>query len=348
MISSGVTYGSARKPFRVTRVPSGDQCRHRPNRPQPLAISRCYSRHCRGVSSTGLPATTHLTTVTWVELNWLHDAELLARIGRSPLSPILDMLALFLAQQNISLPDPRLPDTLYFAELAAILRSQPVKVTAYLPPFLAAGSQSQVPRPPPEDIPLKPAQPCGTATAIAEIRDLIEAVAQQKQELRKENAQLQEENERLRGMQAHGLFDFVLEVEREDFLAFAVIMTLGNPNAASKFLKAPQRTFYDRLERWKTGVKSYQEMLRWIQWRKEVGRKIKLRLPDPKDSGSADDTAVNPDVLHEVVEAIGESSSQNYPSLLREILSVLLAQNPKNWERARQDLVALIKEELPQ
>jgi hypothetical protein len=140
----------------------------------------------------------------------------------------------------------------------------------------------------------------------------------------------------------------VLEVQREDFLAFAVIMALGNPNAASKFLKAPQRTFYDRLERWKTGVKSYQRMLRWVQWRKAVGRKIKLRLPDPKDSGSADETAVNPDVLHEVVEAIAESSSQNYPSLLREILSVLLAQNPKNWESARRDLVALIREELPQ
>jgi hypothetical protein len=89
-------------------------------------------------------------------------------------------------------------------------------------------------------------------------------------------------------------------------------------------------------------------MLRWIQWRKAVGRKIKLRLPDPKDSGSADETAVDPNVLQEVVEAVGESSSRNYPSLLREILSVLLAQNPKNWESARRDLVALIKEELPQ
>ena len=89
-------------------------------------------------------------------------------------------------------------------------------------------------------------------------------------------------------------------------------------------------------------------MLRWIQWRKAVGHKIKLRLPDPKDSGSPGETATNPDLLQEVVEAVGESTSQNYPSLLREILSMLLAQNPKNWESARRDLVALIKEELPQ
>jgi hypothetical protein len=193
-----------------------------------------------------------------------------------------------------------------------------------------------------------PSEPWDIRPALAEIHRQISAVAQGSYDLRKENRQLQDENESLRDMQYGGLFDFVLDVEREDFLAFAFIMALGNRSAAADSLKVPQRSFYDRLERWKTRGKSYQEMLRWIQWRKAVGRKIKLRLPDPKDSGSADETAVDPDVLQEVVEAVGESSSRNYPSLLREILSVLLAQNPKNWESARRDLVALIKEELPQ
>ena len=193
-----------------------------------------------------------------------------------------------------------------------------------------------------------PAEPWDIRPTLAEIHRQISAVAQGTYDLRKENRQLQDENESLRDMQYGGLFDFVLDVEREDFLAFAVIMALGNRSAAADSLKVPQRSFYDRLERWKARGKSYQEMLRWIQWRKAVGRKIKLRLPDPKDSGSADETAVDPNVLQEVVEAVGESSSRNYPSLLREILSVLLAQNPKNWESARRDLVALIKEELPQ
>jgi len=79
----------------------------------------------------------------WVELNWLQDAELLGRIGRNPLAAILDLLAPVLAEQGIALPDPHLPDTRYFAELAAMLRSQPVKVTVYLPPFLGAGSPAQ-------------------------------------------------------------------------------------------------------------------------------------------------------------------------------------------------------------
>jgi hypothetical protein len=189
---------------------------------------------------------------------------------------------------------------------------------------------------------------CDIRTALAEIHRQIGAVAQGTYDLRKENRQLQDENESLRAMQAGGFFNFVLHVEREDFLAFAFVMALGNRSAAAESLQVPQRSFYDRLERWETRDKNYQQMLRWIQWRKAVGRKIKLRLPDPKDSGSADETGVNPDVLHEVVEAVGESSSQNYPSLLREILGVLVAQNAKNWDSARRDLVTLIKEELPQ
>jgi hypothetical protein len=196
----------------------------------------------------------------------------------------------------------------------------------------------------PEAIARRLAEACDTKTALAQIHSQIRAVAQGTFDLRKENRQLQEENERLRGMQAHGLFDFVLAVEREDFLAFAVIMAVGNPNAARKFLEAPARTFYDRLERWKAGTKSHQRMLRWVQWRKAVGRKIKLPLPE----GMADETAVNPAVLHEMVTAIGASSSRDYPDLLRQVLQLLLALNPENCERIRAELVTLLKEELPQ
>lgn len=196
----------------------------------------------------------------------------------------------------------------------------------------------------PEAVARRLAEACDTKTALAEIHRQIKAVAQGTYDLRKENGQLQKEIESLRDMQNRGLFDFVLDVTPEDFHAFAVIMALGNPNAARKFLKAPQRTFYDRLERWETGAKSYQRMLRWVQWRKAVGRKIKLRLPE----GAPDETSANPEVLHEVVAAIGESSSRDYPDVLRQILQLLLALNPENCEPIRGELVALLKDELPQ
>lgn len=92
----------------------------------------------------------------------MQDGELLGRIGRSPLGAILGTLAPFLAEQSLTLPDPSLPDALYFAALAAIIRSQPIKVLAYLPPFVTAGPQAQARRPLPGGItprqPLDPAR----------------------------------------------------------------------------------------------------------------------------------------------------------------------------------------------
>jgi len=77
----------------------------------------------------------------------LQDRELLGRIGRSPLGAVLAILAPFLAEQEIALPDASLPDILYFAALEATFRSQPIKVLAYLPPFLAARSLAQAKNP---------------------------------------------------------------------------------------------------------------------------------------------------------------------------------------------------------
>lgn len=181
-----------------------------------------------------------------------------------------------------------------------------------------------------------PAGSLDCKSAFVEILRRIGAVAEGLHGLRQENGQLRTENETLRAMQLNGAFGFVLDVERQDFLDFAVIMAKGNRAAAADFLKVPQRSFYDRTERWKTLGKSHQQMWRWVQWRKAVGRKIKLRLPE------------SPEALHEVVTAIGESSSQNYPALLRQILEVLMKVNPKNCESICRELVALIKEELPQ
>ena len=82
-----------------------------------------------------------------VDLDWLQDAELLGRLGRKPLAAVLDLVAPFFAQQDIALPDSSLPDSLYFSRLAGVFRSQPLKVAAYLPPWLSPMSQAQAPKP---------------------------------------------------------------------------------------------------------------------------------------------------------------------------------------------------------
>ena len=78
-----------------------------------------------------------------VELNWLADAELLGRIGRQALVPVLEWLAPLLAQVGVALPDPGLDDALYFPKLAAVLRAHRVKAAVCLAPFRAASSAAQ-------------------------------------------------------------------------------------------------------------------------------------------------------------------------------------------------------------
>ena len=83
----------------------------------------------------------------WVELDWLHNAEILGRVGRRAVVAILDLLAPVLAEQGIPLPNPGLPDSLYFAELSALFRSQPAILTVHLAPFASASSPGQSRKP---------------------------------------------------------------------------------------------------------------------------------------------------------------------------------------------------------
>jgi len=67
-----------------------------------------------------------------VKLNWLGDAELLARVGRKRLGAMLKRLAPALAEHGIELPDPELPDARYFGKLAAVLGAPRVRLTVWI------------------------------------------------------------------------------------------------------------------------------------------------------------------------------------------------------------------------
>jgi hypothetical protein len=169
----------------------------------------------------------------------------------------------------------------------------------------------------------------------------IAAVAQGNYELRKEN-------EELRTLQKEGFFKFALKVDGEDFRAFAVIMALGNRKAAADFLKVPHRSFYDRVEKWSARGKDYQQMARYVDWRKRSSRKIKLRLDDSVQSGEPNDAPENPETIGEVLDAISADDSRDYPAILRQVLETLRAQNGKNWAAVRAELLEMIEEEVPQ
>jgi hypothetical protein len=181
----------------------------------------------------------------------------------------------------------------------------------------------------------------GLAKTVERIDRNIEAVARRDYELEKEVSEL-------RQFQADGFFKFALRVDGEDFKAFAVIMALGNRKAAADFLKVPHRTFYDQVEKWSARGKEYQSLVRWIDWRKRSGRKIKVRLEDSVQSGEPNDAAENPRTVEDVLDSISAADNRDYPAILAQVLGVLKEQNSKNWAAVRDELVDLIKEEVTQ
>jgi hypothetical protein len=167
----------------------------------------------------------------------------------------------------------------------------------------------------------------------------IEAVAQNQYELRKENAELRQLNK-------DGYFNFAVRVNGEDFLAFAVIMALGNRKAAAEHLKIPARTLYHRVDQWAGRGREYKLMLRYLEWRKRSSRHLKVELNPSLQSGESDDQAENPETMADVLTEIEVAKNQDYPALLAEVLQALQRQNSGNWTAVRQELVEMIKDEV--
>ena len=182
------------------------------------------------------------------------------------------------------------------------------------------------------------AEGTGLARTVEKIGRDIEAVAKNQYELRKEN-------EELRQLNKEGYFNFAVRVNGDDFLAFAVIMALGNRKAAADHLKIPARTFYHRVDQWAGRGRDYQLMLRYMEWRKRSSRHLKVELNPSLQSGESDDQPENPETIADVLTEIKAADTKSYPALFAEVLQALERQNSGNWMAVRKELVELIKEE---
>jgi hypothetical protein len=179
----------------------------------------------------------------------------------------------------------------------------------------------------------------GLVKTVERIDRNIEAVAQDKYELRKEN-------EELRQLNKEGYFNFAVRVNGEDFLTFAVVMALGNRKAAADHLKIPARTLYHRVDQWAGRGKDYKLMLRYLEWRKRSSRHLKVELNPSLQSGESGDQPENPETMADVLTEIKAADNRDYPALLAEVLEALQRQNSGNWTMVRQELVEMIKDEV--
>lgn len=178
---------------------------------------------------------------------------------------------------------------------------------------------------------------------VEEVRINTEAMAKNEYELRQENAELQR-------LHAEGYLKFIEKLNAEDFAAFVAIMAKGNRKAAAESLNIPLRSFYDRVAKWPGMGPEYKRIIRMVEWRKNIGRKIIVRLPDSILGTANKNQPENPDIIKDVKQSHKDKAavSKDHSELLREILVALADQNPQNWHAIRQELVEIIKDEIPQ
>jgi hypothetical protein len=72
---------------------------------------------------------------------------------------------------------------------------------------------------------------------------------------------------------------------------------------------------------------------------------IKVRLEDSVQSGEPNDLVENPVTIGAVLDSIESADNRDYPTILRQIMETLEAQNVKNWAGVRDELVEMIREE---
>ena len=178
---------------------------------------------------------------------------------------------------------------------------------------------------------------------VETVRLNIEAIAKNEYELRQENAELQR-------LQAEGYLKFAAKVNGGDFTALIYNMALGNRKKAADALGIPHRSFYDRVNKWLEMGSEYKRMFRLVEWRKNVGRQLKVRLEDSLLSGEPNGSAENPETIRDVMTRMKdqEVDSRDYPAILRDILEAMSKQNPANWRSVNKEVLEIITEELPQ
>lgn len=168
----------------------------------------------------------------------------------------------------------------------------------------------------------------------------------------KGNYELRKENEELRRLAADGYFKFVLSVDPLDFRYFAAIFAMGDRAKAATLFKDEigERRFYERVSSWKSRGPEYKRMYRIVEARKKAGRHGKIRLNDSLQSASVKDEAENPETLQAVLDKLhaDDLDQRNFPALLQDILNALLDMNDRNWRPIRDELVPVIREEVPQ
>ena len=184
---------------------------------------------------------------------------------------------------------------------------------------------------------------------IDNLKQGVDAVRLNTEAIAKNEYQLRQENEELRSLAERGFLRFVNGVDPDDFRAFAAIMLTGTRSKAAEALRIPQTTMWNRVAAWPSRGADYKRLYRMVEWRKKTARKIKVRLDDSLLGTEVEGQAENPETAADVLAAMRDKTDEkSRDDLLRDILQALCSQNADNWESVRDELIEILKAEVPE
>jgi len=191
------------------------------------------------------------------------------------------------------------------------------------------------------------------SAVLREIRGMaqtVESMAGDLKTVAKGQWELRRENEELKRLAAGGYLDFVRTVDPQDFCCFIHVLAYGDRAKAARKLKMKVRRFYERVDSWATGGARYQRMHALVMCRKRAMRKGTVWLGPSLQSGGTQDAGENPKTMQAVLDQIesGNLDQRNYPQVLQEILNALADMNGENWAVIQDEVMKMIKEEVPQ
>jgi hypothetical protein len=184
---------------------------------------------------------------------------------------------------------------------------------------------------------------------IDNLKQGVDAVRLNTEAIAKNEYQLRQENAELRSLAERGFLRFATRVDADDFRAFAAIMLMGFRSHAAEALGVAQSSLYARVDAWAFRGGDYKRMYLMIEWRKKTARKIKVRLDDSLLGTEVEGQAENPETARDVLAAMRDKTDEmSRDDLLRDILQALCSQNADNWESVRDELIQILKAEVPE
>jgi hypothetical protein len=133
--------------------------------------------------------------------------------------------------------------------------------------------------------------------------------------------------ERLVQMQAEKLFKFANQIRPADFRAFCAILAEGNVAKAARAMNEAVEKVRSRLRRWKKRGPAYKVLLEFVRWRKQIGQKGTVPMPESLLKNTASHT--------------------DYPGILSDILEEVLAMTEDNWQEKAEALTELLRPYVP-